>query len=61
LPALEQGGKIPGSGTRVLVDRDVNAARNIVERGLRFGPVGVSGEAVMAEDPAESMPLSQVR
>ena len=43
---------------KTLVDRDINAARNIVKRGLRFGPVGASSEAVMVEDPTESMTLS---
>jgi putative transposase len=42
----------------LFVDRDVNAARNIAQRGMRFVPVGVSGEAVMAENHAESMTLS---
>jgi transposase len=28
------------------VDRDVNAAMNIVNAGLRFSPLGVAGEAV---------------
>jgi putative transposase len=31
------------------IDRDVNAARNIMERGLRFSPDGSSGEAMVAE------------
>jgi putative transposase len=42
-------------------DRDVNAAKNIAERGMRFMPFGVAVEAVMAENHAESMPLSQVQ
>jgi len=29
------------------VDRDVNAARNLVARGLRFGPVGLAVEAMV--------------
>ncbi len=41
-----------------LVDRDVNAARNITQRGMRFVSVGALGEAVMAENYAESMTLS---
>ncbi len=32
----------------VTVDRDVNAARNILARGLRFGPVASAGEAMVA-------------
>jgi putative transposase len=31
---------------KTLVDRDENAARNILARGLRFSPIGLSGEAV---------------
>jgi putative transposase len=34
---------------RALVDRDVNAARNILARGLRFGPVALPGEAMVPE------------
>ena len=34
-----------------MIDRDVNAARNILARGLRFGPVGLAGEA-MVQEPA---------
>jgi putative transposase len=34
------------------VDRDVNAARNVLARGLRFKPVGSAGEAMVAE-PAQ--------
>jgi putative transposase len=33
---------------RTLEDRDVNAARNILARGLRFGPVAPPGEAMGA-------------
>jgi putative transposase len=29
------------------VDRDVNAARNLIARGLRFSPVGLAGEAMV--------------
>jgi transposase len=31
------------------VDRDVNAARNILARGLRFKPVGSASEAMVQE------------
>jgi len=34
------------------IDRDVNAARNIVARGLRFKPVGSAGEAMVQEPDA---------
>ena len=33
------------------IDRDENAARNIVARGLRFRPVGSASEAVVQEPP----------
>ncbi len=33
----------------LIVDRDVNAARNILARGLRFRPVGSASEAMVAE------------
>jgi putative transposase len=33
------------------IDRDVNAARNIVARGLRFKPVGSAIEAMVQEPP----------
>jgi len=33
------------------VDRDVNAARNILARGLRFKPVGSANEAMVQEPP----------
>ena len=31
------------------VDRDVNAAKNILARALRFGAVGLTSEAMVAE------------
>jgi len=39
---------------KVLVDRDVNAARNIAERGMRFVPVGGAGEAMV---PVQRWPV----
>jgi len=35
----------------VLMDRDENAAKNILARGLRFGPFALPGEAMMEEPP----------
>ena len=34
---------------RVCVDRDVNAARNILERGVRFAPIALPVEAMVQE------------
>lgn len=31
------------------MDRDVNAAKNILARGLRFKPVGLASEAMVKE------------
>jgi putative transposase len=42
------------------IDRDVNASRNIVQRGMRFVPVGASGEAVNQLKDGKSMTLSQI-
>lgn len=38
---------------KLSIDRDVNAARNILARGLRFKPVGLSGEAMVKEPSQE--------
>lgn len=43
---------------KVLVDRDANAARNIAERGLRFGPVGVPDEAMV---PVKRWPVDDTQ
>ncbi|MBI5133640.1 MAG: IS200/IS605 family element transposase accessory protein TnpB [Thaumarchaeota archaeon] len=37
------------------IDRDINAARNILARGLRFKPVGLADEAMMQEPSAEAI------
>ncbi len=34
---------------KISIDRDLNAARNILARGLRFGPNGLAFEGMMAE------------
>ena len=36
-----------------VVDRDVNAARNILARGVRFAPVASASEAMVQEPPRE--------
>jgi putative transposase len=43
------GRKVYCPQCRALVDRDVNAARNILARGLRFGPVALPCEAMVPE------------
>jgi putative transposase len=43
------GRKIWCPECRALVDRDVNAARNILARGLRFGPIALPCEAMVLE------------
>lgn len=48
------------SSCRMLVDRDVNAAYNIAERGMRFVPVGPVGEAVNQSKDGESIQVSEV-
>jgi len=41
---------------RVSVDRDVNAARNILERGVRFAPIALPVEA-MVQEPSSKVIL----
>jgi len=36
---------------RTLVDRDENAAKNVLARGLRFGPIALPVEAVKGNEP----------
>jgi transposase len=40
---------------KLSIDRDINAARNILARGLRFKPVGLADEAMMQEPSAEAI------
>ena len=39
------------------IDRDVNAARNIMVGGLRFSPDGSPGEAMIAEPEPRGVTL----
>jgi len=41
------------------VDRDVNAARNILARGVRFAPVAQPVEAMVVEPQTERNPQSR--
>ncbi len=43
---------------RVSVDRDVNAARNILARGVRFAPIALPVEA-MVQEPSVGNPESR--
>jgi putative transposase len=47
----EENRKLHCPNCGLTVDRDVNAAKNILARGLRFRPVGSAGEA-MVQEPA---------
>jgi len=40
---------------RTLVDRDVNGARNILARGMRFVPIALPGEGMKQSKDADSM------
>jgi transposase len=40
---------------RTLVDRDVNGARNILARGMRFVPIALLGEGMKQSKDADSM------
>ena len=41
------------------VDRDINASKNILAKGLNFGPDGVTGEAMVGE-PVKAIPKVDV-
>ena len=43
----EENRKLHCPNCNLTIDRDVNAARNILARGLRFKPVGSAGEAMV--------------
>jgi len=47
----EENRKLGCPSCRVSVDRDVNAARNILARGVRFAPIALPTEAMVQEPP----------
>ncbi len=49
----EEGRTLRCTGCGLAIDRDVNAARNILARGVRFAPVGLPREAMVQEPPQE--------
>lgn len=57
LPEEDRKLHCPNCG--LVVNRDVNAARNILARGLRFKPVGSAGEA-MVQEPSKGEVLLRV-
>ena len=52
----EENRKLKCPSCRVSVDRDVNAARNILERGVRFAPIALPVEA-MVQEPSSKVIL----
>ncbi len=53
----EENRKLHCPNCGLTVDRDVNAARNILARGLRFKPVGSASEAMVQEPSAREVIL----
>ena len=57
----EENRKLHCPNCLLTIDRDVNAARNILARGLRFKPVGSASEAMVQEPPASGNLESRCR
>jgi putative transposase len=55
----EENRKLQCPTCRTRVDRDVNAARNILARGVRFAPVALPSEAMVQEPPSAGNPESR--
>jgi putative transposase len=55
----EENRKLHCPNCNLTIDRDVNAARNILARGLRFKPVGSASEA-MVQERAQAAPILKV-
>ncbi len=49
--SAEENRKLRCLSCGYVMDRDVNAAKNILARGLRFSPIGFAGEAMVTESP----------
>ncbi|MGA3108297.1 MAG: transposase [Candidatus Bathyarchaeia archaeon] len=55
----EENRQLQCPSCRVNVDRDVNAARNILARGVRFAPIALPVEAMVQEPPSVGNPESR--
>ena len=51
----EENRKLHCPSCGLTIDRDVNAARNVLARGLRFKPVGSASEAMVQEPPRRAI------
>ncbi len=56
----EESRNLSCSSCGLRVDRDVNAARNVLRAGLRFGPKGPASEAMVRERVSKGTPIPKV-